>query len=176
MPQGFRYADDIVPGPAQNDLVEQLKSLPVQAFDFHGFEGKRRVVSYGLRYEFGAERLVQTDPIPDLLLPIRAMAGEFAGIRPDRLRQALVTEYGPGAPIGWHKDKSVFGSIVGISLLSQCVFRLRRKVGSKWERASITARPGSAYLLSGSARTEWEHSIPPVEQTRYSITFRELKS
>ena len=33
----------------------------------------------------------------------------------------------------------------------------------------------SAYLLSGPARSEWEHSIPPVDATRYSITFRNLR-
>jgi alkylated DNA repair dioxygenase AlkB len=85
-----------------------------------------------------------------------------------------VTEYGPGAPIGWHKDKFVFGRVVGISLLSPCTFRLRRRRGEKWQRYSITLEPGSAYVMAEEARTVWEHSIPPVEQLRYSITFREL--
>jgi alkylated DNA repair dioxygenase AlkB len=87
----------------------------------------------------------------------------------------LVTEYGAGAGIGWHRDKAVFGQIVGISLLAPCVFRLRRKAESTWERASITAEPRSAYLLSGAARSEWEHSIPPVDSLRYSVTFRNLR-
>ena len=88
----------------------------------------------------------------------------------------LVTEYGPGAGIGWHRDKAVFGETVGVSLLSPCVLRLRRKVGErKWERGNLTAEPRSAYLLSGPARSEWEHSIPPVDALRYSITFRNLR-
>jgi alkylated DNA repair dioxygenase AlkB len=33
----------------------------------------------------------------------------------------------------------------------------------KWERANVNAEPRSAYLLSGSARSEWEHSIPSVD-------------
>jgi len=93
---------------------------------------------------------------------------------PDQLQQALITEYAPGAPIGWHRDKNVFGRIVGVSLLSACTFRLRRRAGDKWERISVIAEPGSAYVLSGPARSEWEHSIPPVDQLRYSITFREI--
>jgi alkylated DNA repair dioxygenase AlkB len=88
----------------------------------------------------------------------------------------LVTEYGPGAGIGWHRDKSVFGETVGVSLLSPCVLRLRRKAGEKkWERANVQVEPRSAYLLSGAARSEWEHSIPPVEALRYSVTFRSLR-
>lgn len=149
--------------------------MPFKAFDFHGFEGKRRVVSFGWRYDFGTERLQPTEPMPAFLEPVRALAAEFAGLEPERLQQALVTEYSPGAPIGWHRDKAVFGAIVGVSLLSPCTFRLRRKVGAKWERVSLTAEPGSAYLLSGPARQEWEHSIPPVEELRFSITFRELR-
>jgi alkylated DNA repair dioxygenase AlkB len=88
----------------------------------------------------------------------------------------LVSEYGVGAPIGWHRDKDVFGMVVGVSLLASCTFRLRRKVGVKWERVSITVEPGSVYLLSGPARAVWEHSIPPVDELRYSLTFRELRA
>jgi alkylated DNA repair dioxygenase AlkB len=92
------------------------------------------------------------------------------------MRHVLVTEYGPGAGIGWHRDKSVFGETVGVSLLSPCVLRLRRKVGERrWERVNVTAAPRSAYLLSGPARSEWEHSIPAVGEPRYSITFRHLR-
>jgi alkylated DNA repair dioxygenase AlkB len=91
----------------------------------------------------------------------------------------LLTEYGPGAGIGWHKDRSVFGEVVGISLLSPCVFRLRRKTALKpratWQRLSLTLAPRSAYLLSGPARSDWEHSIPEVESLRYSVTFRNLR-
>ena len=87
----------------------------------------------------------------------------------------LLTKYPPGSTIGWHKDRSVFGEVIGISLLSRCTFHFRKKTGTKWERASIVAEPRSAYLLAGPARTEWQHSIPAVEALRYSITFRNLK-
>ena len=86
-----------------------------------------------------------------------------------------MTEYAPGAAIGWHKDKAVFGKVVGISLLSSCVFRMRRRTGRTWERASFTAERRSAYLLQGPARSEWGHSIPAVDSLRYSITFRNVR-
>jgi alkylated DNA repair dioxygenase AlkB len=94
---------------------------------------------------------------------------------PEALQQALVTEYSPGAGIGWHRDKPVFGQGVGISLLAPCVFRFRRAAGEKWERVNLVTAPRSAYLLSGPARSVWEHSIPPVSALRYSITFRTLR-
>ena len=87
----------------------------------------------------------------------------------------LVTEYPPGATIGWHRDRPEFGDVVGISLLTPCVFRLRRRKGPGWERASLTVDRRSAYLLRGSVRTDWEHSIPAVAALRYSITFRTLR-
>lgn len=92
-----------------------------------------------------------------------------------RYQRELVTEYEAGAGIGWHRDKDVFGEVVGISLLAPCSFRLRRESRGGCERASLTAEPRSVYLLSGAARTEWEHSIPAVDALRYSITFRNLR-
>ena len=106
----------------------------------------------------------------------RETAASFAGMEPEDLQHVLVTEYGPGAGIGWHRDKAVFGRVVGVSLLSPCVFRMRRAVGKKkWERVNLIAEPRSAYLLSGPARCEWEHSIPQMDALRYSITFRSLR-
>lgn len=174
LPEGFRYARDVIPHDLQLTLLQKIPELPFKFFDFHGFEGKRRTVSYGWKYDFDTQRVRKAEDIPPFLLPVRALAGSFAGIDPDRLEQALVTEYGPGAPIGWHKDKFIFGRVVGISLLSPCTFRLRRRHGDKWQRSSIVVDPGSAYVMAGDARNLWEHSIPPVDKLRYSITFREL--
>ena len=85
-----------------------------------------------------------------------------------------MTEYRPGAAIGWHKDRSVFGDVVGISLLAPCTFRFRRKKEAGWDRANLTVEPRSIYLLRGPSRSEWEHSIPAVDALRYSLTFRNV--
>ena len=159
----------------EHALLEAFVGLPFREFQFHGYTGKRRVVSFGWRYDFATETLHRAEELPPFLLPLRDRAAAFAGLAPERLRHALVTEYGPGAAIGWHRDKDVFGDVIGISLLSACTFRLRRAAGESWERASITAEPRSAYLLRGASRTEWEHSIPPVDALRYSVTFRNLR-
>ncbi|ABC93413.1 hypothetical conserved protein (plasmid) [Rhizobium etli CFN 42] len=173
-PEGFRYSRDFVPADLQSSALEAIPVLPFKAFDFHGFEGKRRTVSFGWRYDFESQRMRKTEEIPSWLLPIREIAARFADIMPEAFEHALVTEYAPGAPIGWHKDKFVFGRVIGISLLSSCTFRLRRLNGDKWQRRSLVLEPGSAYILAGASRTLWEHSIPPVDRLRYSITFREL--
>jgi alkylated DNA repair dioxygenase AlkB len=173
-PDGFRYRPDLVSAAEERELIGALTDLPFKEFEFHGFAGKRRVVSFGWRYDFNGGGLQKAGDMPAFLLPVRECAAAFAGIALADLQHVLLTEYRPGAAIGWHKDRSVFGDVVGISLLAPCVFRLRRKAGAHWERATIAAQPRSAYLLRGSSRSEWEHSIPPVEALRYSITFRSM--
>jgi alkylated DNA repair dioxygenase AlkB len=113
--------------------------------------------------------------MPAFLLPVRDAAARYAGLDPAMLEQVLLTEYAPGAAIGWHRDRPVFGEVVGLSLLSPARMRFRRKQGAKWERRELLVQPRSAYHLAGEARSEWEHSIPPVETKRYSITFRTLR-
>ena len=174
-PDGFRYQVNVLPPAEERGLVERIQELPLKEFKFHGYVGKRRVISYGWHYDFGEGRLQPAEEMPVFLLNVRARAADFAGLSPEELPHALVTEYGPGAAIGWHRDKGVFGDVVGVSLLSPCNFRLRRKTGSTWQRYSVTVEPRSAYLLRGIVRTEWEHSIPAVDALRYSITFRSLR-
>jgi alkylated DNA repair dioxygenase AlkB len=174
-PAGFRYAPEFISRAEERRLIECLQRLDFKPFDFHGFLGKRRVVSFGWRYDFNGGGLTKTDDMPDLLLPLRERSAAFAGLQPVDLQQVLLTEYQPDAPIGWHKDRSVFGDVVGVSLLSACTFRFRRRQSAGWERSSLVLAPRSAYLLHGPARTEWEHSISPVTELRYSITFRNFR-
>jgi alkylated DNA repair dioxygenase AlkB len=174
LPEGFVYAADFISPATEQELADRVGRLEFKPFEFRGYLGKRRVVSFGWRYDFNAGGLEQADDIPDFLMPLRDQTAAFAGIAPAMLRHALVTEYVAGAEIGWHKDRSVFGKVVGISLLSPCMLRFRRKIGSGWERRSRVVEPRSAYLLQGPARSDWEHSISAVEKLRYSMTFRSV--
>lgn len=175
-PAGFRYQAEVLLPEEEQALAGQISGLPLKEFEFHGYVGKRRVLSFGLHYDFGTERLRQAEEIPGFLQGLRERAAAFAGVQADDLAHVLVTEYSPGTTIGWHRDKGVFDEVIGISLLSPCTFRFRRKSGPAWERYSLVAEPRSAYLLSGASRTEWEHSVAPVEAPRYSITFRSLRA
>ena len=91
------------------------------------------------------------------------------------VRQALCTDYDVGVGIGWHRDKPHFDKVFGLSLGGNCRFRFRRRLGGKWKRFTLNAEPRSLYMMDGEARSSWEHSIPPVEDRRYSITFRTMR-
>ena len=173
-PRGFKYQEELISPGQETTLIGEMRALPFTEFQFHGYVGKRRTVSFGWQYDFSARTLRMADDMPAFLRELREIAAAFAGLEPGSLQQVLVTEYQAGAGIGWHKDKAVFGEVVGISLLSACNFRLRKAVKDGWERVSLIAQPRSAYLLSGASRTEWEHSIPGVDALRYSITYRNL--
>jgi alkylated DNA repair dioxygenase AlkB len=175
MPAGFRYAADFIDAAAETRLTEAFADLPFKEFEFHGFLGKRRVVSVGTRYDFNGGGLKQAEPMPPFLHPLRERAADFAGLALDRLTHALITEYRPGTAIGWHRDRPHYDDVVGISLLSPCTFRMRRKRVGGFERATLRLTPRSVYLLRGPSREDWEHSIPAVEALRYSVTFRSLR-
>jgi alkylated DNA repair dioxygenase AlkB len=175
LPEGLLYRDDVLSPTEERELVAQFESLTFKPFEFRGYLGRRRVVSYGWRYDFSGSALSRVEEMPPFLLGVREKAAAFAGLAPDAFEHALLTEYPPLAEIGWHKDRPEFGDVVGVSLLSSCTLRFRRKRGTGWERASLEAMPRSAYLLRGPVRTEWQHSIPAVPALRYSITFRTLR-
>ena len=173
-PPGFVYRPEVIDPDEEAALAEALAGLDLRAFEMRGYVARRRVASFGRRYEGSGQGLEDGPPIPDFLRPLRNKAAAFAGLAPQELVHALVNEYPPGAPIGWHRDRPAFGRVVGFSLLSPCVIRFRRPREIGWERRSLTLQPRSAYGLAGEARSVWEHSIPPVEGLRYSITFRTL--
>lgn len=176
VPEGFQYAPEVVTPDDEQRLIGRFADLPFKAFEFRGFEGKRRVVSYGWRYDFSKQKVERADEIPDFLLPFRELGARFAGLDPERLEQISVIEYSPGSAIGWHRDRPQFGDVVGISLASATRFRFRReKSDGKWDRINLTVAPRSIYLLRGPARDTWQHSIPPVATLRYSITMRTFR-
>jgi alkylated DNA repair dioxygenase AlkB len=175
MPEGFVYREEVISAEEERSFAERFALLPFAPFEFHGFLGRRRVVSFGWRYDYAGRQIRSSAPLPEFLLPLRERAAEVAGLAADGLQQVLVTEYAAGAPIGWHRDKPEFQDVVAISFLAPCLLRFRRRLGAGWERRSLDVMPRSAYVLRGAARSEWEHSIPPLSALRYSVTFRSLR-
>src|SRR3954463_2441599 len=173
-PEGLRYEPGFISCDEEQGLISAFASLPLAPFQFGAFEGKRRVASFGLRYDFTDPRLHGAEPFPEFIRPFAARAEAFAELEHGAVRHILFTEYETGAGIGWHRDKAAFDIVLGISLGSACPFRFRRKAGAGWQRFTLDAAPCSIYLMTGEARFVWEHSIPPVEAPRWSITFRTM--
>lgn len=174
LPGGLRYAADFISPDLERELIAHAAKLPLQPFQFGQYEGKRRVASFGWRYDYAQRQILPAEPIPSWLTAAIERVEAFGGLG-TRIDQVLCTEYEAGAGIGWHRDKPHFGRIFGLSLGSSCPLRFRRKIGEVWERAALDIAPRSIYEMSGSSRLEWEHSIPAVEALRYSFTFRTLR-
>jgi DNA oxidative demethylase len=173
--EGLRFAEEFITGREELDLLERIRSLDFHEMRMRGVVARRRVIHYGVNYSFETFKATPGPPIPEFLLPLRERAASFAGVEPSDLAEALITEYSPGAAIGWHKDAHPFDIVIGISLLSASRFRFRRGKVRAWETAEVPLPPRSIYVLTGPARAEWEHSIPAVKELRYSVTFRTLR-
>lgn len=176
LPEGFRYQPDLITADEERDLARRFETLDFRPYEHLGYLGNRRIVAFGWRRGADGARIETGEPLPDFLAPLLERVAAFTGLARETFRHALVTEYAPNAGIGWHRDRPPAIAIAGVSLLSPCTFRLRRKVGERWARASIIAAPRSAYLMSGPSRSDWQHSIPPVEALRYSVTFRTVRA
>lgn len=175
LPPGMRYEEDFLSREEEAALVATVAALPLANMQYQQYTARRRVVSYGGSYDFSAQKLRTAEPLPDWLEPLRERAGAWAGIAPERFTQALVAEYAPGTPLGWHRDVPDFEDVVGISLLNEAVLRFRpypHVVGSKAPGLKIPVSPRSIYLLRGAARWEWQHSVVATKELRYSITLR----
>jgi len=174
LPPGFRYQPDFLTEAEERALLAELARLELQPFEFRGYTARRRVVEYGWEYDFGSRQATRAAPIAPFLLPLRERAARFAGLFPELLVEAVVTEYLPGAPLGWHRDVPQFETILGISLGSAGRMRFKPYRG-EGKLVSAMLEPRSLYVIQGDARWKSQHSMPPVETTRHSITFRTLR-
>jgi alkylated DNA repair protein (DNA oxidative demethylase) len=171
---GLAYCDDLVGRDEEAALIAAIERIGLSPFRFQGWTAKRLTHTFGWRYDFDDRSFAPAGPLPDWLLSLRDRAAAFGRIASDDFVHALVTRYDSGAAIGWHRDRPQFGKVVGISLAGAATLRFRRRIGGGFQRANLEVAPRSAYLLSGEAREQWEHSISPAERVRFSITFRTL--
>jgi alkylated DNA repair dioxygenase AlkB len=175
LPEGLVYQREFLSPQEERELVACIEQLPLAPMKYQQYEALRRVVSYGGKYDFSARRLHEAEPLPPWLQPLREKAAAWAGVDAAGFTQALVAEYRPGTPLGWHRDVPDFEDVVGISLLNEAVMRFRRYPPNEPKRADVVKlalQPRSVYLLRGTARWGWQHSVAATKQLRYSITFR----
>lgn len=183
-PEGFHYRDEFVSVEHERALIAAIEQLEFAQVEMRGVAARRRTVHYGWTYGYYSRRTETGPPLPAFLLPLRDQLAVWAGIDPEAFVEALVTEYPKGAPIGWHRDAPMFGDVIaGVSLMAASRMKLRPYVSPKHAELATPRRtthemelaPRSAYLLTGPARRDFEHSIPAVAALRYSVTFRTLR-
>jgi alkylated DNA repair dioxygenase AlkB len=171
---GLCYEKEVISAAEERALISHLSSLDLAPFRFRGWLGNRKTQSFGWRYDFEDSSFTPAEPIPDWLQSLRERAAEFAGLKPDGFVHVLLARYDPGAGIGWHRDRDVFEQVVGLSLAAPATLRFRRRKAGGFDRVNLEVAPRSAYLLAGEARWDWEHSIAPGRELRFSVTFRSL--
>lgn len=176
LPRGLVYRAEVLKADEETSLLHWCEGLATEPMVMHGVASRRRVRHFGVSYHADSRATAPTDPIPDALLDLRERAALLAQVSRSSLVEALVTCYPPGAGIGWHRDAPAFGPVVvGVSLGGDAVLRFQRRAAGGERR--VFEQPlarRSAYVLAGSARAVWQHSLPPVTDERWSVTFRQL--
>jgi alkylated DNA repair dioxygenase AlkB len=174
-PLGFRLIPDIISKDEEEKLLLAFEDLGFKEFEFHEWKAKRRSVDFGWDYSFDDASISRAPDIPEFLLRTRERLAQCVEISAHEFEEVSILEYPAGSGIGWHRDVLAFDVVVGISLLSPATLRLRpwkSKKRSRKDIIAVTLPPRSLYLLSGSARYDWQHSVPPVGSLRYVITMR----
>ncbi len=175
LPRGLTYRAGFLEADEERVLLDRIRALPLRQAQYRQYTARRRTVNYGYSYDFQHLHALQAPPIPEFLTPVRVRAAEWAGVAAEDFVQALVAEYAPGTPLGWHRDVPEFELIVGISLGGTARIRFRPypwKPERRKEVFALELEPRSAYILRDEARWNWQHSIPPTKVLRYSLTFR----
>ena len=175
----MRYEEGFLSAHEEAHLLGEIARLPLEEAQYKEYTARRRILAFGSKYDFGANELNSAAPIPGFLLPLRERVAAKTGIAAERFADALVTEYRPGTPLGWHRDVPEFEVVVGVSLASACRMRFRRYPHvkrSKEKPLELVIEPRSIYVLQGEARWGWQHSVAPTPALRYSITFRTRRS
>ena len=141
LPEGFAYQAGLITPQEETELARHLERLPFQAFDFHGHLANRRVVGFGLRYDYDRREVVEAAPIPDFLLPVREQVAAFARRPIEAFPQVLINEYRPGAGIGRVSGASASGPPGALMPIAVMVVGREPVMGSTpwsctWGRAS----------------------------------------
>jgi alkylated DNA repair dioxygenase AlkB len=179
---GLRYQPEFLDVAGEKALLATLQTLPMQEAQYKEYRAHRRIVSYGGKYDFDRNELLEADPIPAWLHPLREQVASWSQRSPEEFTHAMIAEYRAGTPLGWHRDVPHFERIVGVSLLGTCRMRFRpypptpHARGAAARPVTLPIAPRSIYILEGAARWDWQHSVAPTPSLRYSITFRTLRA
>jgi alkylated DNA repair dioxygenase AlkB len=167
LPEGFVYVEEFIGTQEERALLEAIGRLPLEPARYRQYTARRRIALF-------------ENGMPDFLLPLRAKVAPWLGVPAAALTHALVNEFRPGTPLGWHRDAPSYELVAGVSLGGRARMRLRPypPAEARAKRApalDLELAPRSAYRMQGNARWGWQHSIPATKELRYSVTFRTLR-
>jgi alkylated DNA repair dioxygenase AlkB len=171
---GLSFTPDFLSAQEEATLLDVISGLPFQQAQYKEWHARRRIVSFGGRYDFTRQQLDEAPPIPAFLLPLRDRMARLAELAPERVQHAMVAEYQPSTPLGWHRDVPDFEVVMGVSLLGRARLRFRPWPPKPNARTTfaIDLAPRSAYVMRDEVRWDWQHAVSPTKELRYSITFR----
>lgn len=174
---GLRYGPEFLTATEEAALLAHIAALDLRQAQYKSYQAKRRIVSYGGRYDYDRNELLPSGVVPEFLHPLRARIAAWVSVAPEDFTHALIAEYAPGTPLGWHRDVPDFELIAGVSLAGPGHLRFRPyPPGHSRQILHLHVQPRSIYILRGAARWEWQHSVVPSPVLRYSITFRTLRA
>ena len=178
-PPSLLYLPEFLPVADQSRLLALVAGVPIHEAQYYEYTAKRRIASFGFSYDFKSRRLGTAPPLPDFLLELRQRVADQLSLPADAFEQALINEYRPGTPLGWHRDTPEFESVAGVSLGGSCRMRFRPfppKRGRDPRAFTLNVAPRSLYLMQDEARWNWQHCVSPTREQRWSITFRTMRA
>jgi alkylated DNA repair dioxygenase AlkB len=179
LPEDFVFQRDFIAVDEERELLQAIGALTLEDAKYREYTARRRVAYFGFDYDFSKNQLGEAAPVPAFLHPLREKMARWMGIAPAAFVHALISEYRPGTPLGWHRDAPDFDRVAGVSLGGWARMRFRpyrkNEPPAKDKPLVLELEPRSAYQMNGASRWRWQHSIPPTPELRYSITFRTLR-
>ncbi len=173
MPGGLLYERDFLSLPEEAALLEEIRRLPLQEAKYKAYTARRRIAVFGSAYDFETYELGPAPSLPSFLEPLKKRVSNLIGVSEGAFPHALINEYRPGTPLGWHRDVPEFELVVGVSLAGACRMRFRPYPPQKGAKIfTLDLEPRSVYVLRDEIRWRWQHSVAPTRELRYSITFR----
>ncbi|MGH6610938.1 MAG: alpha-ketoglutarate-dependent dioxygenase AlkB [Burkholderiaceae bacterium] len=179
LPRGLRYVDDFLSAEEEQQLIDHVSRVPMHEAQHYQYTAKRRIANFGKGYDFDQRTLHEAPPLPDFLIELRQKVADLLSIAAEDFEQALINEYRPATPLGWHRDALNFELVAGVSLASACRMRFRPyppQKGRDPRTFVLDVQPRSLYVMQDDARWRWQHSVSPTREQRWSITFRTLRS
>jgi alkylated DNA repair dioxygenase AlkB len=179
LPHGLVYRPEFITRTEENDLLKAIAPLPFREARFQEYLARRRVVHFhpsggDAAYDASDDATPSSGPLPAFLDRLLHRFADWLSIDPATFVHALVSEYRPGTPIGWHRDRPIYGTVVGLSLAGRCRMRFRPLDAGARRGAMVLLElePRSVYVMQGPIRWQWQHGILPTKDLRYSVTFR----